>query len=322
MQSPRLPSRRGTRKIARGSAERLLHKLVGYCDRWSVRSGDRIGFMVSSAEDAPFTLRFVRHLCADPNPPAPATRTSRCRRPCDGAAGRTVPAGAGSGSFGALRDCSRTRPGVLRSRRRSGRLRRARACRASWRCVARAGVLLSRRAERRGDAEGGGRRQAAFTRPVVAASDAGAAPVPDLAAAIAPRRTAARCASPAPSARPHREAGEGSGAGSRPAGGRLVRRDARSAAARRRGRAGNPAHRTASWNGRRWGGRGGDRALLARQRGAVPPAGNARLARSLGFFARHPDRDRRRLGPRAAHARLRNLPTRAMTGSDWTGARA
>ena len=48
-----------------------LHALTGYCDAWSVRPGGRIGFMVSSAADAAFDLRFVRHICADPNPAGP-----------------------------------------------------------------------------------------------------------------------------------------------------------------------------------------------------------------------------------------------------------
>ncbi len=48
-----------------------MHALTGYADRWSVEQGDAIGFMVSSADDRDFDLRFVRHLCADPNPAGP-----------------------------------------------------------------------------------------------------------------------------------------------------------------------------------------------------------------------------------------------------------
>ncbi len=45
--------------------------LTGYCDRWSVKPGGTIRFMVSSAGNLPVQLRFVRHICADPNPDGP-----------------------------------------------------------------------------------------------------------------------------------------------------------------------------------------------------------------------------------------------------------
>ncbi len=48
-----------------------MHPLVGYCDRWSVKPGETIRFMVSSRDDAEFSLRFTRHICADPNPDGP-----------------------------------------------------------------------------------------------------------------------------------------------------------------------------------------------------------------------------------------------------------
>ena len=48
-----------------------MHALTGYADRWSVRQGDPIRFMVSSAGGRDFALRFVRHICADPNPAGP-----------------------------------------------------------------------------------------------------------------------------------------------------------------------------------------------------------------------------------------------------------
>ncbi|MBL8691031.1 MAG: N,N-dimethylformamidase [Rhodospirillaceae bacterium] len=51
-----------------------MHQLTGYVDRWSARAGEHIRFMVSSAADRPYTLRFVRHLCADPNPEGPGYR--------------------------------------------------------------------------------------------------------------------------------------------------------------------------------------------------------------------------------------------------------
>ena len=48
-----------------------MHPLTGYADRWSVKQGETIRFMVSSAADRQFGLRFVRHICADPNPAGP-----------------------------------------------------------------------------------------------------------------------------------------------------------------------------------------------------------------------------------------------------------
>ncbi len=48
-----------------------MHGLTGYADRWSVKQGGSIRFMVSSQAGRDYTLRFVRHLCADPNPAGP-----------------------------------------------------------------------------------------------------------------------------------------------------------------------------------------------------------------------------------------------------------
>jgi N,N-dimethylformamidase len=48
-----------------------MHKLTGYTNRWGAKQGGNIGFHISSAANAPFRLRFVRHICADPNPEGP-----------------------------------------------------------------------------------------------------------------------------------------------------------------------------------------------------------------------------------------------------------
>jgi N,N-dimethylformamidase len=48
-----------------------VHALTGYADRWSVKQGSDIRFMVSSTGGREFTLRFVCHVCADPNPAGP-----------------------------------------------------------------------------------------------------------------------------------------------------------------------------------------------------------------------------------------------------------
>jgi N,N-dimethylformamidase len=61
-----------------------MHALTGYADRWSVRQGATIRFMTSSAADRPYTLRFVRHLCADPNPDGPGYSEVAMPTPLDG----------------------------------------------------------------------------------------------------------------------------------------------------------------------------------------------------------------------------------------------
>jgi N,N-dimethylformamidase len=48
-----------------------MHALTGYSDRWSVKQGGTLRFRASSAANRDFSLRFVRHLCADPNPAGP-----------------------------------------------------------------------------------------------------------------------------------------------------------------------------------------------------------------------------------------------------------
>jgi N,N-dimethylformamidase len=78
------------------------HALTGYADRWSVKQGDPIRFMVSSAEGRDFTLRFVRHLCADPNPSGPGYSEVAMPSPLDGRhAGRQQPAHLGSFGYAA-----------------------------------------------------------------------------------------------------------------------------------------------------------------------------------------------------------------------------
>lgn len=61
-----------------------MHNLTGYADRWSVAPGETIRFMVSSAQGRAFALRFVRHLCADPNPDGPGYAEVAMPTPRDG----------------------------------------------------------------------------------------------------------------------------------------------------------------------------------------------------------------------------------------------
>ena len=61
-----------------------MHPLTGYAERWSVKQGGSIGFMISSADARPFRLRFVRHRCADPNPDGPGYQEEAMPTPLDG----------------------------------------------------------------------------------------------------------------------------------------------------------------------------------------------------------------------------------------------
>ncbi len=61
-----------------------MHHLTGYTDRWGVKAGGTIRFMVSSTGNSDFHLRFVRHLCADPNPAGPGYSEEMVATPLDG----------------------------------------------------------------------------------------------------------------------------------------------------------------------------------------------------------------------------------------------
>ncbi|MBI3706240.1 MAG: hypothetical protein HY246_00900, partial [Proteobacteria bacterium] len=74
-----------------------MHGLVGYCDRWSVKPGADIRFMVSSEFDRAFDCRFVRLVCADPNPDGPGYKEIEMPSPAGGRkTGRFQPAFPGS----------------------------------------------------------------------------------------------------------------------------------------------------------------------------------------------------------------------------------
>ena len=76
-----------------------MHNLTGYVDRWSVKQGRAIRFMISSAGGRDFDVRFVRHTCPDPNPRGPGYTEIAMTSPIDGRhPGREQ--GAWLGSFG------------------------------------------------------------------------------------------------------------------------------------------------------------------------------------------------------------------------------
>lgn len=61
----------------------MLH-VTGYADRWSVKQGETIRFMVSVQDNRPFTARVARIHCGDPNPKGPGYREDRMPSPIEG----------------------------------------------------------------------------------------------------------------------------------------------------------------------------------------------------------------------------------------------
>ena len=48
--------------------------ITGYADRWSVRSGDAINFMIAVKAGGRYSARIARVICGDPNPKGPGYR--------------------------------------------------------------------------------------------------------------------------------------------------------------------------------------------------------------------------------------------------------
>jgi N,N-dimethylformamidase len=48
--------------------------ITGYVDRWSVKPGETIRFMISSRDGVPYNARLARIFCGDPNPKGPGYR--------------------------------------------------------------------------------------------------------------------------------------------------------------------------------------------------------------------------------------------------------
>jgi N,N-dimethylformamidase len=71
--------------------------ITGYADRWSVRPGETIQFMVSVAGGESYTARVARMQCGDPNPAGPGYRETPAPSPVDGThAGLDQPIAIGS----------------------------------------------------------------------------------------------------------------------------------------------------------------------------------------------------------------------------------
>ena len=295
-----------------------MHALTGYCDRWSVKPGGTIRFMVSSGGDAPYTLRFVRHICADPNPGGPGYREQDMPTALDGQrSGREQPAWLGSWGHA---------PGL----RVSGAAGLALAA-TVWPTRPDAGeqgvVSLAAEGWRFSlglDGNGAFAEVAPPDGPVVRVS----AGTPALCrrwydlAAVWERDGTLRVGQ-----YPRRSPGHLVDGGEAAAQAAVPPDDATfgvflaalppDAAAR--------APARAHFNGKLerptvWRNASGTAALARRQRDPVPGPGTPDLL-ACWDFAIGPDSDAATdVGPNRAHARLLGLPTRAMTGAGWTGA--
>ena len=292
-----------------------MHGLTGYCDRWSVKPGGRIAFMVSSAGDASFSLRFVRHLCADPNPKGPGYSEMAMPTALDGDhAGRFQAAWLGSfgRAAGLALEAGRglaigatvwpTLPGkgvqcVVAIAVRGWQLAL---------CIGAGGGAM---AELIGPNGRVARAETAL--PMLERRWYDLALVLDaagrLVVAQAPRRPASSADAPASADAAAWSCGAGTAEiflAARPA-------DGAPAGAYFDGKLERPTI---------WHGAMAPDAVLAQQRGALPQAGTPGLVACWDFSIDIPGNVGTDIGPAAAHARLVNLPTRAMTGATWTGA--
>jgi len=280
--------------------------IVGYCDRWSVKPGGTIRFMVSSADDRPFDLRFIRLTCADPNPDGPGYREIAMPSPADGTiAGRFQPAWPGSYgtverlALGALPEGlvlgATVWPTTPTGKRRGVIALEAGGWRVELAIAAGGGAEIA-------VASPGGVHAATVAAPMLAREWY------DLTAVVDPAN-----ARLVVSQRPHRRyatirdegtAGAALPEWAPPQAARLLL-----AALPDSGSNGAPrAPAAGHFNGkleRPWLRRGGAKAELIAAWD---------FSRGIATEAAHDT------GPLAAHAALVNLPTRAMTGSNWTGA--
>ncbi|HVJ51594.1 MAG TPA: N,N-dimethylformamidase beta subunit family domain-containing protein [Aliidongia sp.] len=288
-----------------------MHPLVGYCDRWSVKPGQSIRFMVSSAESAPFDLRFVRHFCADPNPEGPGYRETPMPTPLDGShSGLFQPARLGSYGRTPSIDLA---PGRLLAvgatiwptRPESGPQTIVAVAGEGWRITL--GIEAGRTVATLADANGRLFRAAVAT-PMLTRRwyDLALLLTPDgrLQAAQRPRAPLATI----------EDGGSAEAIASAPRGGpcRIMLA----------ARPGETQPSIEHFNGKLerptlWSEAASIDEVLAAQRGGVP-SGAGLLA--CWDFARGIGTDQATdIGPSNAHAKLFGLPTRAMTGASWTG---
>ena len=281
-----------------------MHRLTGYTDRWSVKPGETIQFMVSSAAAAPFSVEFARLLCADPNPAGPGYREVPMPSPVDG------------------HHPGQEQPAVLGSYAEAGGLQ------VDWAdgTTLAATVWPTLPGDRQGllSLSGPGGRftlglgpHGAFAEIAgpdggVSQLDAGPAMLPrrwyDVAASVGADGALRVVQRPRRPLGTIRDAGQATGRANLPTAGLF---DVHLAVLP--GRAGHYSGKLEQPTVRR----GSDHAAaLAALRAAPDPD---QLA--CWDFSRGIDGDTAvDIGPQARHARLHNLPTRAMTGANWTSA--
>jgi N,N-dimethylformamidase len=283
-----------------------MHPLTGYTDRWSAKPGDTVRFMVASAESRPFRLRFVRHICADPNPDGPGYHEIPMPTKLDGEHAGSARS-AFPGSFGHVPALSLSPEGGLvlsatiwPTTPRKGQQGVVSVALNGWQFSLGIGRRGGAMAELRGpdgtvaSCETGKRLLERRWYGIAASIDG------------AGRLLVVQ--------RPHQplgDAAEATAQGAKlPAGGiasvwlaALPPVDAAPASALFNGKLECPA----LW-------RGADLPERPAQ------GGESRLLAAWDFSLNIPTQTATDIGPQAAHARLVNLPTRAMTGSNWTGA--
>ena len=291
-----------------------MHSLVGYCDRWSVKPGQTIRFMVSSATDARYQLRFVRHLCADPNPKGPGYREVAMPSEVDGAQeGLFQPAHLGS--YGVASDVPVAADGdvaigatIWPTLPGSGRQVVAALVTPHGRfCVG----LDGDGAFAEVTAADGMTARASCTTPLLERRWYDIAAVLDARGALSveqrPRRPLGTI----------RDGGSGGAMGFPLRGGSA---EVWLAAEPGTAEAPHVAHyegkleRPTLWRGVR-----DVDEVLSAQRGKLPKSTASGLVACWDFGVDIPGITAHDIGPAAAHATLHNLPTRAMTGATWTG---
>ncbi len=270
-----------------------MHKLTGYTNRWGQKQGAKIRFHVSSAGNAPFHLRFVRHICADPNPEGPGYEEIELPSPLPATiAGREH--GAWTGSY-AQADALNLPAGPLTLRATIWPTTPAKGTQGilsldlpGWSVALAIGP------------NGGAMLQATAAGRTIAAE----VPAPlmarhwyDLAGTLAADGTLAITQTPH---RPVKDSGSATATGATPCPGAPAR-----ALIAALPPAGTNPRASAHYNGKIEA-----PAILA---GPTPVA-------TWDFSQNIPTQTATDTGPQSAHARLVALPTRAMTGSAWTGA--
>jgi len=284
-----------------------MHKLTGYTDRWSVKQGAAIRFHVSSAGAAPFNLRFVRHTCPDPNPQGPGYAENAMASLIDGRHGGQEQA-AWLGSFGHVPALAVPAGGLTvraviwpttPAKGRQGIV-----------AVRLGGWILAL-----GIGAGGG--------AMLEVKGAGGTVAAEVARPLRERRWYDVVGTLAADGRlsvrqvPHAplgDTGEAQASGAAPCPGGVA---SVFLAAMPPDGGGAPA--SGHYNGKLetpalWQGQG-----AAAPHPDVPHAGAPGLVAAWDFSRGIPTQMASEIGAQAAHARLVNLPTRAMTGASWTG---